>query len=192
MAIPFAPILIPVLIFLARVADVSLGTLRIIFVSRGIRYLAVIFAFFEIVIWLLAISQIMQNLGNFVNYIAYAAGFSMGSFVGISIERRFFTGSLMVRIVVKRDARELIDTLRFHGYGATCVDGQGSKGPVRIIFSVVDRKNLNTVISIIKEHNPYAFYTIEDMRYVSEYNVFPLTSHRSFFRRFNGSFQKRK
>jgi len=192
MLIPFAPILIPVLIFLARVADVSLGTLRIIFVSRGIRYLAAIFAFFEIVIWLIAISYIMQNLGNVINYVAYAAGFSMGCFVGMSIERRLFTGSLMVRTVVKRDTRELIDILRFHGYGVTCVDGQGSKGPVKIIFTVVDRKNLNAVITIIKEHNPYAFYTVEDMRFVSEYNVFPLSPRRGFSRRFSGSFQKRK
>jgi len=185
-------ILIPILIFLARVADVSLGTLRIIFVSRGVRYLAAIFAFFEIVIWLIAISQIMQNLGNIMNYIAYAAGFSMGSFVGISIEKQFFTGSLMVRVVIKRDAGELIDILRFQGYGVTCADGQGSKGPVKIIFTVVDRKNLNAVINIIKENNPYAFYTVEDMRFASEYNVFPLPTPRSFFRRFNSSFQKRK
>ena len=66
------------MIFLARVADVTLGTIRIIFVSRGTRVLAAIFGFFEILIWLAAISQIMQNLTNVANYIAYAAGFSRG------------------------------------------------------------------------------------------------------------------
>lgn len=187
-----APFLIPILIFFARVADVALGTMRIIFVSRGIRYMAAIFAFFEIIIWLAAISQIMQNLDNIANYIAYAAGFSMGSFVGISIERKLFTGNLMVRIIVKRDVEELIDMLSSHGYGVTCVDGQGAKGPVKIVFTVVNRKNLNIVTGIIKDHYPNAFYTVEDMRFASEHAIFPLTSHRAFSRRFNGSFQKRK
>lgn len=188
----FLPFLIPLLIFIARVADVSLGTLRIIFVSRGIRYLAAIFAFFEIVIWLVAISQIMQNLGNIANYIAYAAGFSIGSFVGISIERKLFVGNLMVRIIVKRDVLELIDLLSSHGYGVTCVDGQGAKGPVKIVFTVVNRKDLNTVVDIIKDHYPDSFYTVEDMRFASEHNIFQLNSHKTFFHRLNGSFQKRK
>ena len=186
------PFLIPVLIFLARVADVTLGTLRIIFLSRGIRYLAAIFAFFEIVIWLVAISQIMQNLGNIANYIAYAVGFSMGSFVGISIERKLFVGNLMVRIVVKRDVGELVDLLSSHGYGVTCVDGEGIKGPVKIVFTVVNRKDLNIVVDIIKDHYPDSFYTVEDMRFASEHNIFHLNSHKTFFHRFNGSFQKRK
>ncbi|MBU0759843.1 MAG: DUF2179 domain-containing protein [Candidatus Omnitrophica bacterium] len=186
-------ILVPLLIFLARVADVSLGTLRIIFVSRGIRYLAAIFAFFEIVIWLLAISQIMQNLGNVVNYIAYAAGFSMGSFVGISIERKIFSGNLMVRVVARKDATDLIANLSSHGYGMTVMDAQGIKGPVKIILTVVDRKSLQSVLKIVKDFNPNSFYTIEDMRYVTEHNIFPLSSsRRSFLGRFNGSFQKRK
>lgn len=186
-------ILVPILIFLARVADVSIGTIRIIFVSRGTRALAAIFGFFEILIWLVAISQIMHNLTNFANYIAYAAGFAMGNFVGISIERRLFAGSLMVRVVTKRDASMLIEYLNLHGYGVTSFDAQGAKGPVKIIFTVADRNDLDAVLSIVKEFNPNAFYTIEDIRYVAEQNIFPTTTaHRNFLRRFNGSFQKRK
>lgn len=188
----FLPFLIPVLIFLARVADVTIGTIRIIFISRGTRVLAAIFGFFEILIWLLAISQIMRSLTSPINYIAYAAGFAMGNFVGISIERRLFAGNLMVRIIARKDTKELIETLSTHGYGVTSVDGEGTRGPVKIIFTVVDRKNLDIVMDIIKDHYPGAFYTVEDMRLVSEYNIFPLAPHREFFRRFNGSFQKRK
>jgi len=186
-------ILVPLLIFLARAIDVAMGTIRIIFVSRGIRILAAIFGFFEILIWLVAISQIMHNLNNIVNYIAYAAGFSMGTFVGVSIERKLFTGNLMVRIIAKKDIKDLKESLISHGYGLTIVDGQGAKGPVNIIFTVVDRKNLEAVISIVKEHNPSAFYTVEDMKFATQRSLFPsASSARNFFKRFNGSFQKRK
>ena len=135
----------------------------------------------------------MHNLTNVANYIAYAAGFAMGNFVGISIERRLFAGSLMVRVVAKRDASMLIEYLNLHGYGVTSFDAHGAKGPVKIIFTVVDRNDLGAALSIVKEFNPNAFYTIEDIRYVAEQNIFPTTTaHRNFLRRFNGSFQKRK
>ena len=78
----FAWVILPLLIFLARVADVSMGTLRIIFVSKGLKYLAPIIGFFEVIIWLLAIRIIMQNLSNFMCYIAYGAGFAMGNYAG--------------------------------------------------------------------------------------------------------------
>ncbi|MFC1624401.1 DUF2179 domain-containing protein [Candidatus Omnitrophota bacterium] len=186
-------ILVPLLIFLARVADVTMGTIRIIFISRGTRILAAIFGFFEILIWLVAISQIIHNLNNVFNYIAYAAGFSMGNFVGISIEQKLFTGNLMVRIVAKKDIKDLKEMLISQGYGLTIVDGQGAKGPVKIIFTVVDRKNLEVVVSIVKKHNPRAFYTVEDMKYATQQNLFQSApSTRNFFKRFNGSFQKRK
>lgn len=186
-------ILVPLLIFLARVADVSIGTIRIIFVSRGTRVMAAIFGFFEILIWLIAISQIMHNLNNVVNYIAYAAGFAMGNFVGISIERKIFSGNLMIRAIVKNDAIKLIAKLSAHGYGVTIVDAQGIKGLVKIILTVVDRKNLDSVLNIIRDFNPDIFYTIEDMRYAAEHNLFPfVSSRRNFLRRFNGYFQKRK
>ena len=186
-------ILIPVLIFLARVTDVTIGTMRIISVSRGTRVLAAIFGFFEILIWLLAISQIMHNLNNIVNYIAYAAGFAMGNFIGISIERRLFAGNLMIRIAAKKDAVVLMASLTSHGYGVTSVDAQGVTGPVKIIFTVVDRKDVDSVLRIIREYNPNAFYTIEDIRFAADHSPsFIGSPHKSFLRRFNGSFQKRK
>ncbi|MBU1147376.1 MAG: DUF2179 domain-containing protein [Candidatus Omnitrophica bacterium] len=186
-------ILIPVLIFLARVTDVTIGTIRIIFVSRGTRVLAAIFGFFEILIWLVAISQIMHNLNNIMNYIAYAAGFAMGNFIGISIERRLFAGKLMIRAVAKKDAVALIASLTSHGYGVTSVNAQGVTGPVKIIFTVVDRKDVDSVLRIIREYNPNAFYTIEDIRFAAEHSPSSISPpYASFLRRFNGSFQKRK
>lgn len=164
----FAWIILPFLIFFARVCDVSLGTIRIIFVSKGIKYLAPLIGFFEILIWLLAISQIMQNLTNAYYYIFYAGGFAVGNLVGIIIEEKLSIGTVAVRIITRQDASELVKSLKKYDYGITVVDAEGSKGKVKIIFTVINRQNIQKVINLVKKYNPKAFYSIEDIRYVSE------------------------
>ena len=164
----YAWVLLPLLIFFARVCDVSLGTIRIIFVSKGIKYLAPIIGFFEILIWLLAISQIMQNLSNVYYYVFYAGGFAMGNFVGILLEERLSIGTIAIRIITRNDATKLTDALKQSAFGVTSIDAEGPKGKVKIIFTVINRQNLHKIISIVKKYNPKAFYSIEDIRYVSE------------------------
>ena len=168
----FAYILIPLLICLARVADVSLGTLRILFVSKGAKRIAPILGFFEILIWLVAIGQVMQNLTNVVNYFAYALGFSLGNYIGITIEQKLAVGKVIVQVVTRRDASELINFLRSTNYGLTVIEAKGGTGPVHIIITVIKRSNLPTVIAHIKSFNPKAFYLVEDVRFVSE-AIFP-------------------
>jgi len=164
----YAWVILPLLIFFARICDVSLGTIRIIFVSKGIKYLAPIVGFFEILIWLLAIGQIMQNLTNVYYYIFYAGGFAIGNLVGIIIDERLSIGTVGVRIITRKEAKDLIDALKKADFGVTAVDAEGSKGMVKIIFTVVNRQNIQDVIKIVKKYNPKAFYSIEDIRYVSE------------------------
>jgi len=108
----FTWILLPILIFFARVGDVSLGTIRIIFISKGIKYLAPLIGFFEILIWLVAISQIMQNLTNIYYYIFYAGGFATGNLVGIIIEEKLSIGTVAIRIITRKDAEELTNALK--------------------------------------------------------------------------------
>jgi uncharacterized protein YebE (UPF0316 family) len=161
-------IVLPVLIFFARVFDVSLGTIRIIFISRGIKYLAPLIGFFEIMIWLMAIGQIIQNLTNIYYYVFFAAGFATGNFVGIIIEEKLSIGNVSVRIITRQDASKLVDALKKSALGVTSIDAEGPKGRVKIIFTVVSRHNVQDVITIVKQYNPRAFYSIEDIRYVSE------------------------
>jgi len=165
----YAWILLPLLIFFARVCDVSLGTIRIIFVSKGIKYLAPIVGFFEILIWLLAIGQIIQNLTNVYYYVFYAGGFAIGNLVGIILEEKLSIGTVGIRIITRQDATNLIDAFKKSDFGITVVDAEGSKGRVKIIFTVVNRQNIQKVISLVKKYNPKAFYSIEDIRYVSEF-----------------------
>lgn len=169
----YALFIIPLLIFVARVLDVTLGTIRVIFVSKGLKYLAPVVGFFEILIWLLAIGQIMSNLNNPACYIAYAGGFAMGNYVGIMIAEKLSLGVALLRVITQKDATELIQSLSSKKYGVTSVDGQGVHGKVSIIFTIVPRKEIQKVVDIVKKFNQKAFYTVEDIGFVEE-GIFPL------------------
>ena len=169
----YAWILLPSLIFTARVADVSLGTIRVIFISKGLKYFASAIGFFEILIWLLAIGQIMKNLSNPVCYIAYAGGFAMGNFVGIWIAEKLSLGVVLIRVVTKKNASELVAHLKTGEYGVTSVDGHGAAGEVKVVFTIVPRREVASVVDLIKTFNPKAFYSIEEVGFV-EKGIFPI------------------
>src|SRR5512147_688374 len=124
----YAGVVLPIIIFFARIVDVSLGTLRIAFIARGQRYLAPLVGFFEVFIWIVVIGQIVQNLHSLIAYLAYAAGFATGSYVGLLLEARLAIGTLMVRVITPNDARGLIEQLHAAGYGVTSLDAHGSTG----------------------------------------------------------------
>jgi uncharacterized protein YebE (UPF0316 family) len=180
----FSYVLMPLLIFLARICDVSIGTMRIIFVSKGKRNIAPILGFFEVLIWITAISKIMQNLDNYINYIAYAAGFATGNFVGMIIEEKLAMGIMMIRVFANEKGHELVQILNVRGYGATAVEAFGARGKVHLIYTIVQRNELANVLNIVTRFNPKAFYTIEDVKAVNEgifapkkpNSIFPFTS----------------
>lgn len=165
-------VIVPLLIFAARVLDVTLMTMRIIFVSRGKRFIAPLVGFFEVLIWLLAIRQIMQNLDNPATYIAYAAGFATGNIVGMVLEDKLALGMLIIRIITIKEAGDMAANLHMAGYGVTSLEAQGATGPAHLIFTVIKRKNLPQAIGIIKRCNPKAFISVEEIRSASE-GVFP-------------------
>ena len=169
----FSLILLPILIFSARVADVSLGTLRIVFISQGKRKLAPLVGFFEIMIWLLAIGQIFNDLTNFIYYFAYAGGFAMGNYVGLIIENKISLGLLNLHLIVKDNPDELIRTLKEKGYGLTTMTAEGTKGLVKLVLLIIKRKNLPKVLAIIRNVNPKAFISIEQVSSVKGGNFPP-------------------
>jgi len=165
-------VIVPAFIFFARICDVTIGTMRIIFVSRGMKMVAPVLGFFEVFIWIIAVGQIFQNLTNPLNYFAYAAGFATGNYVGMLVEERLAMGLALIRVITQRDATNLIDYLRGAGYGVTVLDAQGKQGPGKVIFSVIKRKNIKDVEKAIHEFNPKAFYSFEDIRRAAE-GTFP-------------------
>lgn len=161
-------VLLPLFIFLARIFDVSLGTLRIIFVTKGMRSVAPLVGFFEVLIWLLAISRIMQDLDNWLCYIAYAAGFASGNFVGMYLEERLAIGHEMIRVITRKDATNLVQELRGKGYGVTSVKAEGIEGEVAVIYIIARRSMIKEVLDEINRFNPRALYTVESIKYVNK------------------------
>lgn len=158
----------PLLVFFARVLDVTLGTLRIIFIGKGKRLLAPLLGFVEVFIWIVVVSQLVRNVSNLMGYLAYAAGFAVGNYVGMVIENRLAIGTLIVRAFVSEDAETLIDLLTKAGFGVTCFDAHGATSPVKVIFTVINRKELGDVVQVLKSSQPHIFYTVEEARSASE------------------------
>jgi uncharacterized protein YebE (UPF0316 family) len=180
----FDYLLIPLLIFFLRICDVTLDTLRIIFISRGFKAVAPFVGFFEVLIWIIAISRIFENLNNWLCYIGYAAGFATGNFVGMLIDEKLAIGHEIIRVITKIEAVDLISALREKGYGVTSLKATGMHGDVGVIFMIINRKNLKEVTEIIKKYNPNAFYTIEDVNYVNraaDPYVIPRSRKKNFF-----------
>lgn len=165
-------VVLPSLIFASRILDVSIGTVRIIFLARGQRVLTPILGFFEILIWIVVISQVMQNLNNFIGYFAYAGGFAAGTIVGMWLEEKLAVGFLVVRIIIMHDEHHIKEHFVKAGIGVTLIDAEGINGKVKIVYSVIKRRNLDKVVGIIDKWYPGAFYSIEDARRVAE-GIFP-------------------
>ena len=168
--------LMSLLIFCARVLDVTLGTMRIIFVSKGNKLFAPLLGFCEILIWLLALTTIMSHLTSWVYYVAYCGGFATGNLVGLFVEEKLAFGTLIIRVITRQDSTVLRQRLREGGFGFTVVDAHGAEGEVKIIFMVVKRKDLARVSTIIEECNPRAFVSVEEVRMAQE-GIFP-AGHR--------------
>ena len=164
----FTWIILPIIIFFSRIIDVSLGTIRIIFISRGKKYIAPLLGFFEILIWLVVISNIMQNANNYLCYFAYAGGFAAGNFIGIIIEEKLALGTLAARIfVIAEKTENLKKKLCDEGFGVTLVKGVGKMGETNILFCIFRRKELDKVVDIIENTDANMFYSIEEMKYVN-------------------------
>ncbi len=168
----FSYAILPLLIFFARVIDVSLGTIRIIFISKGFKFLSLFTGFFEVLIWLLAINQIWSDFSNPWLILAYAGGFAAGNYVGILLDEKISIGNALIRIIIRKNSKKLINELRKNNYSLTIIDGySGDKeSDVKMILSVVKRKELKKIFKIMKEVNPKAFFTVEDVRSVRKNN----------------------
>jgi uncharacterized protein YebE (UPF0316 family) len=163
---------LPLLVFLAELCVVTLSTMRVIFIARGMKWLAPFLGFFEITIWLFAIGQIMQNLSDLGCYAGFASGFTLGNFLGVIIEKKLAIGNSIIHITTRKDAGELVESLAAAQYGVTCIDARGATGPVKVVYTVIKRKELARVVALVKRFDPKAFYSVNDLQAAAE-GVFP-------------------
>lgn len=186
----FDYVIMPILIFIARLGDVSLNTLRVMFVLNGKKNIAPILGFFEALIWLLAIGQIIQNIDNPVSYLAYAGGFAAGTYIGMSIEERLALGRVLVRVITVEPMPELIDFMKERNYRFTNVGAEGRYGKVNLLFTVMKRDLLEEFIGKVKTCNDKAFYTIESVRRISEDDLNVMEDKTSFTTRIFSKMRK--
>jgi len=176
------PLLMPLGIFVAETCVVTIGTVRGIFVSRGMKVASAVLGLFEAVIWLFALGQVFQNLSDLRCSVAYAAGFTLGNYLGVLVEGKLAVGSVLLRVVTPRDADALVRDLTAGGYGVTRMGAQGATGPVQVVMTVVQRKELGRVVALVKRFDPGVFYSVDDL-HAATAGVFP-AKRRTFPRLF--------
>ena len=164
----FSYVVLPLLIFVARISDVTIGTIRIVMVAKGQKVIAPILGFFEVLIWLIAISKIIQNLDNWICYVAYGAGFATGNYIGMIIEEKLAVGIVQLQIITRAGAHHLIEKLKSQGYGITHQEAHGATEEVSVIYSIIKRTDIPPVVEIIRTYNPNAFYSIADVKFVNK------------------------
>lgn len=154
------------LIFFLRVTDVSMGTIRMTMIMRGQRKYAAVIGFFEVTVWVLAISKVIANLDTFWNVIAYSGGFATGTMLGMVIENRLAIGFSGVHVVSMTKGAEIAAVIRDAGYGATQMRAEGQSGPVYLVDVIVPRKEVHNVLRLVNEVDATTFVTVEDTRQV--------------------------
>lgn len=155
---------LPFLIFLLRVTDMSFDTLRVLYVLRGRRPLAWVFGFFQSLIWVLAVSSALANIGNLWTLLAYAGGFATGSVVGMWIEERLAVGHGHMRIMSPSRGEAIVESIRAEGHAATLLSGRGKDGTVSVINCSVRRRHIGWIREKVEGIDPDAFITVQEVR----------------------------
>jgi len=156
-------ILWTLLIFLARLTDVSMGTMRTILIIRGRRGIAAVSAFFEIMVWVLAVSRVITELDRWYYIVAFALGFASGNYLGSYLEEKIAMGYCFAYVVPRNKQTTLAETLRKHGFGVTVVKGEGLKGPEFVYNVVLRRRDTHRFIKTLEANDKKSFYTIMDV-----------------------------
>lgn len=156
-----------VLIFIARIGDVTLGTLRTMSVIQGRRWTAWSMGLLEVLIWVTAVSAVVSQVHEKPWYaIPYALGFATGNFVGITVEGWLAKGDQVIRVFTRK-GQATASRLRAHGFRVTEIDGRGRNGPVMLLFIQCKRRQAREVTSIARQMDSDCFYIIDDVRHSS-------------------------
>lgn len=151
-------------LFALRVLNNAIGTVRLILITRDQRFLAALLALAEAFIFAVVIANIVSDLTNIPNMLAYCGGFAVGGYVGMAIESRFITSYMVATIITHSNGHEIAVTLRERGYGVTETMGEGRDGSVRMLRSVASRRDMPDVLKAVRQIQPDAFVSVEEAR----------------------------
>lgn len=166
-------ILLALFIFCLRVINNAMGTVRVVLINRGQRNRAAAIGFVESFIFVFTITSIVTDFNNVLNLIAYCAGFSAGSYLGMAIESRFITSYMSVTVITQEHGHEIALALRDAGYGVTEHTGEGRDGQVTILRSVCVNRNIPTLLEIVRSKHPEAFISVEEARQIQRGHIRP-------------------
>jgi uncharacterized protein YebE (UPF0316 family) len=157
-------LLMALAIFLLRIGDMSLDTIRMLFVIRGRKGIAWGLGFFQSLLFVVAIGSVLSNLNNPVTILAYAAGFATGNVVGMLIEERMAIGYLQFTIISSNRGATIAEQLRKSGHAVTEIPARGRNGTVTMLQTNVKRKDMDNIETIVLEADPEAFITLDEVR----------------------------
>lgn len=156
----------PLLIFLLRIVDVSLATLRTLLTVRGMKVAAPVIAFFEVLVWIFAVGTAIRNLDSAWHMLGYAGGFAAGTVVGLWLEEKMAIGLATVRVMSRIGGVELAEALRERGFGVTELAGHGREGTTEIVYTVVRRRHVPQVLKEVDRWDSEAFVTVEEPKMI--------------------------
>ena len=161
------------LVFALRIVDVSIGTIKLLYVVRGMRGMASGLAFVEALVWLAAAGLVFSQLDNLWNAVCFAAGFAAGTMCGMTIERWIGSGYMLMRIITRDKERELLDALKDQGFGLTTMQGYGAHGSVTVVMTVIRRRRRHEALSLVQRVDPNAFITADPVNPASGGYIVP-------------------
>ena len=168
----FTWVIMPVLIILARMLDVSFGTLRFVFISKNKKLLASAAGFMEAFVWIMVVGKLLNGSSNIVWLIAYAAGFGIGTYLGLVLSEKMAIGKVMLRVIARREPKRLVAKLISKKYSFTIVDSKNQKGnTTKVLLLTLEAKELSKILHYVKEFNPKAFYSVEEVQSIKEDNI---------------------
>ena len=159
--------LLYLIIFFAKIIEVSISTIRVVFIGKGERVKGAILGFVEIMIWLVVVSSVLNNITEDpIKMLIYAAAFSLGNYLGVTIESKIAVGLASIQVVVnEKDGDVLADILREQGYGVTIIEGKGKNESIKnLLFIQLKRKKIPEAVKLVKQHNPEAYITVNDIK----------------------------
>lgn len=152
------------IILLMRMADVTLGTFRTILVVQAKKYYAAIAGFVEVLIWIFAMRYIVDHMDNTLNLFAYAAGFSIGNLLGITLEEKIGIGYAQLNVISRTFSDKLAMALRKSKYGVTLLPAEGGSGGMAVLVAIIRRRDQKNVMKLIDEIDPNCFISIQHSR----------------------------
>lgn len=156
-----------IVIFCAKIVEVTISTIRLVYINKGEKVKGAILAFVEILIWLIVVSSVLTNIAaDPIKIFVYAAAFSLGNYIGVTIESKIAVGLASIQAVVNEDnGEEMAEILRNQGFGVTILDGKGKDDSKKnLLFIQLKRKRIPEAVKLIQQNNPEAYITVNDIK----------------------------